>query len=82
MTPTGLPPSTDSEIDARGFVASLYDFKFETFVTPKLIRFFYAFFVIVITSVSSWSHRRSGQTAMVSGIVGSLIGLRSSTSCT
>lgn len=44
--PGGLP---GGEVDAKGFVKSLYDFKFAHFVTPKLLRFFYAFFVIVLT---------------------------------
>lgn len=40
----GAPPP-----DAKGFIKSLYDFQFDHFVTPKLIRFFYAFFVIVLS---------------------------------
>lgn len=46
MLPTPPPSSTP---DASSFVRSLYDFQFDHFVTPKLIRFFYGFFVIVLT---------------------------------
>ncbi len=52
--PAGGDPGAPraGEVDAKGFVKSLYDFKFDYFVTPKLIRFFYAFFVIVLTIVA------------------------------
>lgn len=46
--PIGSPPGGPN-IDAQGFIKSLYDFNFDSFVTPKLIRFFYAFFVIVLS---------------------------------
>ncbi len=50
--PSGGGPTgpRSAEVDAKGFLASLYDFKFDHFVTPKLIRFFYAFFVIVLSA--------------------------------
>jgi Domain of unknown function (DUF4282) len=47
--PTDPGTGPGGQVDAKGFVTSLYDFKFDHFVTPKLIRFFYAFFVIVLT---------------------------------
>ena len=43
---TGAPSGGET---GTGFVKSLYDFKFDHLVTPRLIRFFYAFFVIVLT---------------------------------
>lgn len=43
------PASHSAGGDTAGLVKSLYDFQFDHFVTPKLIRFFYAFFVIVLT---------------------------------
>lgn len=47
----GFEPSSSASgaSDTAGLVKSLYDFQFDHFVTPKLIRFFYAFFVIVLT---------------------------------
>lgn len=36
-------------VNAKGFVKSLFDFKFDHFVAPSLIRFFYAFLVIVLS---------------------------------
>ncbi|MCB1037930.1 MAG: DUF4282 domain-containing protein [Acidimicrobiales bacterium] len=53
----GVPPSTmgpgpDVPVDAKGFFKSLYDFQFDHFVTPKLIRLFYAIFVIALSIVA------------------------------
>lgn len=36
----------------KGFFGSLYDFSFETFITPKLIRVFYAIVVIILSVIS------------------------------
>lgn len=45
----GGDPSYGGELESTGLVRSLYDFKFDHFATPKLIRFFYAFIVIVLS---------------------------------
>jgi hypothetical protein len=47
--PTGPPAGGGGSMDAAGLVKSLYDFQFDHFVTPKAIRFFYGFFVIVLS---------------------------------
>lgn len=50
MGPSSGPPFGPSrESDAKGFIAALYDFKFDHFVTPKVIRFLYAFFVVILS---------------------------------
>lgn len=46
--PPGAPTSVGNP-DAAGFIRSLYDFQFDHFVTPKVLRFFYGFFVIVVS---------------------------------
>ncbi|MCU1350867.1 MAG: hypothetical protein JWM05_76 [Acidimicrobiales bacterium] len=43
--PSGQP----APVDGKSFVKSLYDFEFDHFVTPKVIRFFYGFFVVVLS---------------------------------
>jgi len=45
-------PTGSATPDTKGFIKSLYDFKFDYFVTPKVLRFFYAFFVIVWSIVA------------------------------
>lgn len=42
-------PTVGTSSDTKGFVKSLYDFKFDHFVTPKVIRFFYGFFVVLLS---------------------------------
>ncbi|MCU1497810.1 MAG: hypothetical protein JWM47_1763 [Acidimicrobiales bacterium] len=49
MPSYGPPAGTPAPIDTKGFVKSLYDFKFDHFVTPKVLSFFYAFFVIALS---------------------------------
>lgn len=48
-SPYGPPMGgvTSDGLVPKGFLKSLYDFKFDSLVTPKLIRFFYALFVIL-----------------------------------
>jgi|WetSurMetagenome_2_1015567.scaffolds.fasta_scaffold00344_7 hypothetical protein len=36
----------------RGFFGSLFDFSFHSFVFPKIVSFFYAFFLILLTLAS------------------------------
>ncbi len=42
-------PSSGQDVDAKGFVRSLYDFKLDHFVTPKVLRFIYAIVVILLS---------------------------------
>lgn len=42
---TGIP-APPPQTDARGFVASLFDFSFTSFVTPKVIKVLYALIMI------------------------------------
>lgn len=44
----GQPSSTDA-LEGFGVVRSLFDLKFTSFVTPRLLRFFYGFVVVVLT---------------------------------
>jgi hypothetical protein len=49
---THLPPEATT---AKGFVGSLLDFSFESFVTPTIIRFLYALSLIgVAASTLAW----------------------------
>ena len=42
-------PPDQQDIDANGFVRSLYDFKLDHFVTPKVLRFVYAIVVVLLS---------------------------------
>ena len=44
---THLPPEANT---AKGFIGSLLDFSFESFVTPTIIRFLYAFSLIAVAA--------------------------------
>jgi hypothetical protein len=48
--PTGYgPPTTPAgNVSARGFFASLFDFQFESFATPKIVKFVYALTMIIV----------------------------------
>lgn len=44
--PANRPPSPD---EGKALIKSLYDFNFDHFVTPKILRFFYALSVILLS---------------------------------
>jgi hypothetical protein len=46
--PPSQPGGPDYDVSAKGFVASLFDFGFNSFVTPKVIKFIYVLYMIVI----------------------------------
>jgi hypothetical protein len=50
--PPPPPPYQPSVSHEKGFFASLYDFSFDSFITPKLIRVFYGIVVIILTAVA------------------------------
>ncbi len=45
--PTGGPPSTSSA-ETKGFFAALFDYSFNTFITPMIIKFVYVLVTIGI----------------------------------
>lgn len=47
--PSGIGSGLPSGEEAKGFLAMLFDFKFSTFVTTKLLRFIYILVVILNT---------------------------------
>lgn len=47
MGGTGGPQGTTE----KGFLASLFDFSFSSFITPKVVKFVYALSVVVLVSV-------------------------------
>ncbi len=66
-------PRSAGDVDAKGFFKALYDFQFDYFVTPKLIRFFYGLFVVllsigaVIVLIGSFASGKAG--SIVAGII-------------
>ncbi len=58
--------------EAKGFFASLTDFSFESFVTPKIIKLVY-FLILIGVSFSALAFLVSS--AMTKGAVGFIIGL-------
>jgi hypothetical protein len=51
-SPGASPYDTPPPADGKGFLRSLYDFRFDHFVTPKVLRFIYALNVILLTLVA------------------------------
>jgi Domain of unknown function (DUF4282) len=45
---TGSPQSSQQFSDAKGFIASLFDFGFTSFVTPKVVKVLYVLIMIVL----------------------------------
>ena len=43
------PGQGGAPIDTKGFVKSLYDFKLDSYVTPRVLRFLYAVVVLLLT---------------------------------
>src|SRR5262249_18950366 len=48
--PSPTPPLSENEeaLNTKGFVGSLFDFSFESFVTPKLVQFLYALTLVYV----------------------------------
>ena len=50
--PVQTPPGASPTATAAGLVRDLYDVQFDSFVTPRLIRLFYGFFLVVVSFVA------------------------------
>lgn len=50
-SPSSGPPLNTS--DAKGFFAALFDFKFQTLITPKVVKVVYAFATVVL--IAAWA---------------------------
>lgn len=71
-TPSQSPQLTEQVKDeAKGFIGSLFDFSFESFITPKIIKLIYGLFLVgVCMSALVFLVRMAA-----SGVMGFLVGL-------
>ncbi|ACY96693.1 MULTISPECIES: DUF4282 domain-containing protein [Thermomonospora] len=72
--PAGYQPPAGPRYDNdKGFFGSLFDFSFDNFVAPKLIKFLYVL-ILVLTSVASVFWVVSGFAMMADGSSGAAVG--------
>ena len=66
----GTPPQGDASAPAKSFVKSLFDFKFESFIAPRLLGILYGIFLIGLVLVLLGGIG-SGLMAIISGATSS-----------